>query len=92
MLVGLLSRNSYSAVDVYTCGAYGTLIWLEQIDPGDFTPHRAEASAHGHLAMEVGNFDHDGNPDVVVGHHGQARNADSEWLTVFWNPGVESTE
>lgn len=67
---------------------YDTLIWLEQTARGKFARHPIESSTHGHLSLEIGDFDLDGAPDIAVGHHQSGKSARSSWLTIHWNrPG-----
>ncbi len=67
-------------------GTYASLIWYENRGDTQFVPHRLESSAHGHLALELGDFDEDGDLDLAVGNHGEVDfNEDPEWLSIWWN-------
>ena len=64
---------------------FASLIWLEQTKTGRFTRHRLERYEFGHVALEVGDFDDDGKPDLAVGNYG--REPQANWATIWWNPG-----
>ena len=69
----------------------GTLVWLEQIAPGEFRRHDLDIGFEGHnMALEIVDLDRDGRKDIVVGH-GYAEpspmSEDASWLTVWWNRG-----
>ena len=59
-----------------------TLIWLEQTAPGQFDRHSLSTD-YGYVALEVGDFDHDGTTDLAVGNY--FRPANEPWLTVWRN-------
>ena len=45
-----------------------SMIWIEQIAPGKFSPHPLEAFRCDHAALEVADFDGDGDIDIAVGN------------------------
>jgi VCBS repeat protein len=43
--------------------------YLEQTSPNNFVPHEIPIDQYGRwLEMEVGDIDHDGNPDIILGN------------------------
>ncbi|MCO6458680.1 MAG: VCBS repeat-containing protein [Pirellulaceae bacterium] len=66
---------------------FDSLIWLEQHSPGQFVRHALEQSPHGHMALELGDFDGDGDLDLATGSYGSQPPQDPQWLTVWENLG-----
>lgn len=64
-----------------------TLIWLEQVRPGEFVPRGLGRSRRGHMAMALGDFDGDGHIDIAVGHFGNDPSGQDAWLTIWWGGG-----
>ena len=44
-----------------------SLVWLEQVAPGRFEKHTLEVGRF-HVTLDVADYDHDGDPDIVVGN------------------------
>lgn len=66
-----------------------TIVCLEQTAPGVFARHTLETGFPHSVALEVGDFDNDGDPDFAVG----AMRPDStepvaDWLAIWWNQAV----
>lgn len=66
-----------------------SLILLEQTAPGVFQRTQIETSAYQHGAIEVGDFDDDGNIDIAVGNflHFQPHLSDRHDFTIWSNRG-----
>lgn len=62
-----------------------SVLWLEQAGAGTFVRHRLEGGACEHPALEVGDFDADGDVDMAVGTFGYSAQARYPALTVWWN-------
>jgi hypothetical protein len=58
-----------------------SLVWLEQVSPGRFERHTLEVGGR-HVSLDVGDPDHDGDPDIVVGH---LSSGPGPWVEVWEN-------
>lgn len=64
-----------------------SLIWLEQRASGEFVPHPLELNRCHHAAMELGDFDADGDTDLVVGNFFTGDELQKSPYTIWWNEG-----
>ena len=64
-----------------------TIVWYEQKTPGQFVPHPLDYSKGQHAVIEAGDFDRDGDIDLVVGNFDVRETDQSEWFSIWWNDG-----
>jgi hypothetical protein len=67
---------------------FDALLWLEQTTPGTFVRHALQRGACEHAALEVGDFDHDGDIDIAVGTFGGEERRQA--LSIWWNLRIDS--
>jgi hypothetical protein len=66
-----------------------SVLWIEQVSPGQFQPHALETVTCDHASLEVGDFDEDGDVDLVIGNFFVKKKPEGvvDWLTFFTNLG-----
>jgi VCBS repeat protein len=60
-----------------------SLVWLEQTSPGTFVRHTLELAGH-HVSLDVGDYNRDGRPDILVGNF---RAQGSDMVEIWENLG-----
>ncbi|RPI86355.1 MAG: VCBS repeat-containing protein, partial [Planctomycetaceae bacterium] len=69
---------------------FNAVMWLEQTEPGKFEAHGL-LKAHGRfLALELGDFDDDGDLDFAIG--GMREEDHTPALAVFWNERITNSQ
>jgi len=80
------------AASAFTAGSVGesisrlpSLVWLEQVKPGRFERHTLEMGNMTHATLDVGDFDRDGDADIVVGSFFDVGGSAERWVDVWEN-------
>jgi len=66
-----------------------SLVWLEQTRPGVFVKHTLETGHPYHATLDLGDFDHDGDIDIVTGNFLFASRA-ADWVEVWENRRINA--
>ncbi len=66
-------------------GQLDSLIWLEQRQPGQFLRHVLETGNCVHAAIELADFDNDGDLDIATGWFMDRKAATQSAVTIWWN-------
>lgn len=69
---------------------YDSLIWLERVGPDRFVRRCLELSDHGHMSLEVGDFNRDGRTDLAVGGFDERNLPHQTWLSLWWGKGDDA--
>ncbi len=78
----LLPTASARGVDVSNMHS---VVWLEQVKPGQFDRHVISKGRPTHAAMAIGDLNHDGRPELIVGSFHEEPSDSAPVATVFWN-------
>jgi len=66
-----------------------SLVWLEQTRPGVFVKHTLETGHPYHATLDLGDFDHDGDIDIVTGTFLFATRP-ADWVEVWENRRINA--
>ncbi len=73
-------------IEKYGEGPFHSVVWLEQTTRGRFTVHEVEKGNSHHAALELGDFDADGDLDLAVGNFQIVRDGRTfPWIDIWWN-------
>jgi hypothetical protein len=70
--------------------AFNSVIWLEQVAPGQFVRHVIEHGNPSHATLVLADFDEDGDIDVVVGNFASNDGEASPLATIYWNERISN--
>lgn len=68
---------------------FDSLILLEQTEPGQFKRQVLETGQCQHTAMEMADFDGDGDLDLAVANFTEVREDNLPPVTVWWNLKID---
>ena len=76
-----------------TARPLASLVCLEQKSPGAFARHTLEEDSPFHAALELADFDADGDVDLAVGSHTLSHTRRLPyWLAIWWNQTIRLGE
>lgn len=78
----LLPTASARGVDVSNMHS---VVWLEQVKPGQFDRHVISKGRPTHAAMTIGDLNNDGRPDLIVGTFREESSSSTPVATIFYN-------
>jgi len=84
--VALMPKNLLAQPDLES---HDSVIWLEQTSGGNFVRHSLERNRFYHAALELADFDSDGDLDLAIGNMHPDDGAIQPWTTVWWNQQQE---
>lgn len=68
---------------------HDSIIFLEQTRAGEFERRSLERGTFLHAALEIGDFDGDGDADLAIGNFQDIATTMQPWLTMWWNTSVD---
>ena len=68
---------------------FSSLIWLEQVETGEFVRHELAGNKEQFCTLELADLDGDSRLDLAVGHFVIRPVPNPKWLSVWWNQGAQ---
>jgi len=82
--VALMPKNLLGSAELQE---HDSVLWLEQTQRGRFVRHSLERRQFHHAALELADFDDDGDLDLAVGNMLPDDAGPVPWVTCWWNQG-----
>jgi hypothetical protein len=80
--VALMPKNLLVSPELKS---HDSIVWLEQTQPGTFVRHGLEREQFYHAALELSDFDQDGDVDIVVGNMYPDDSPAQPWVSLWSN-------